>query len=145
MTETAVSEALSASLEDYLEAIFNLLADRPAVRANEVARRLRVSGPSVTVALGRLAARGLIRHAPYASVKLTAAGRARARRIARRHTMLRDFFIEELGAERAEAERCACRIEHVITPGLFDRWVRYVEARRRRRRAPRGKRKGDDA
>lgn len=131
-------DSLSASQEDYLEAIFEILLKRPAVRARDIARRLRVSGPSVTAALRHLAARQLIRYAPYEYVTLTDAGRAVGSRIARRHAVLRDFFIEELGAEPAEAEQCACRVEHVVTPELFERWVCYLQRRRRMRRPGRG-------
>jgi len=128
-------EGLSASQEDYLEAIFEILLERPAVRARDIARRLRVSGASVTTALRLLAGRRLIEYAPYEYVTLTAAGRDVGRRIARRHSVLRDFFVEELGADREEAEQCACRVEHAVTPALFDRWVRYLQQRRRARRA----------
>jgi len=128
---------LSASQEDYLEAIFQLLLDRPAARARDIARRLRVSGASVTTALKHLAARDLIHYAPYEYVTLTAEGRAAARRVARRHAVLRDFFVEELGAEPGEAEACACRVEHAVTPALFERWVRYAQRARRRRRTER--------
>ncbi len=132
---------LSASLEDYLEAIFEILLERPAVRARDLARRLRVSGAAVTAALRVLAARKLISYAPYEYVTLTDAGREAGRRIARRHTVLRDFFVEELGADPDEAEQCACRVEHVLTAALFDRWVEYLQRRRRSRRSrqPRGK------
>ena len=128
-------ENLSASQEDYLEAIFEILLDRPAVRARDIARRLRVSGASVTTALRLLAKRHLIEYAPYEYVALTEVGRDVGRRIARRHSVLREFFIEELGADRDEAEQCACRVEHAVTPALFDRWVRYLQQRRRSRRA----------
>lgn len=128
-------ENLSASQEDYLEAIFEILLDRPAVRARDIARRLRVSGASVTTALRLLAKRHLIEYAPYEYVTLTEVGRDVGRRIARRHSVLREFFIEELGADRDEAEQCACRVEHAVTPALFDRWVRYLQQRRRSRRA----------
>lgn len=138
---TSPSDALSASQEDYLEAIFEILLERPAVRARDIARRLRVSGASVTAALRHLAARKLISYAPYEYVTLTDAGRKAGSRIARRHAVLRDFFVEELGADPAEAEQCACRIEHVVTPALFERWVRYLQQRRRLRRPGRsGKR-----
>lgn len=140
-TLDSTRDSLSASQEDYLEAIFEILLERPAVRARDIARRLRVSGPSVTAALRHLAAKKLIRYAPYEYVTLTDAGRAAGSRIARRHAVLRDFFVEELGAEPAEAEQCACRVEHAVTPDLFERWVRYLQRRRRLRRPGRSGRR----
>jgi DtxR family Mn-dependent transcriptional regulator len=128
--------ALSASQEDYLEAIFNLLLERPAVRARDLARRLGVSGASVTVALRALAARGLVHYAPYELVTLTPEGRAAARRIVRRHQVLRDFFADVLEADPAEAEACACRVEHVLSADLFDRLRRFAETHRQRSGTP---------
>ena len=46
---------LSASLEDYLEAIFHIEKSRRVARAKDIARRLNVKGSSVTGALQALA------------------------------------------------------------------------------------------
>jgi DtxR family Mn-dependent transcriptional regulator len=42
---------LSASMEDYLEAIFHIAADKQAARAKDIAKRLKVNNSSVTGAL----------------------------------------------------------------------------------------------
>ncbi|MDZ4197861.1 MAG: metal-dependent transcriptional regulator [Kiritimatiellia bacterium] len=112
---------LSESQEDYLETILRILEDHPCVHASEIARRMEVSGASVTGALRVLARKRLVRYEPYAPVTLTPTGRSAARRIARRHAALRDFFLVTLRATRAEAERCACRLEHVLPTRLLDR------------------------
>ena len=56
-------QALSASLEDYLEAIFHIVAEKKVARAKEIAEALQVSRPSVTGALHALAERGLVNYA----------------------------------------------------------------------------------
>lgn len=118
---------LSASLEDYLEAIYHLEADRKVARSRDIAARVGVSRSSVTGALKTLAGRGLINYAPYGLVTLTAQGRSAARDVARRHDVLRTFFVDVLAVSDAEAEAAACRMEHVVSPALAERFVEFVE------------------
>ena len=46
------SEALTASMEDYLEAIFYIVAEKGAARAKDISKRLKVNHSSVTGAPG---------------------------------------------------------------------------------------------
>ena len=62
---------LSASLEDYLEAIYQVIQEKDAARAKDVAERLGVAPPSVTNALHALKERELVNHAPYDLITLT--------------------------------------------------------------------------
>lgn len=129
MTTGSAIPGLSESQEDYLEAILRIETGRTAAHAREIARRLDVTGASVTGALRILARKRLVIYKPYAPVRLTPAGRAAARRVSGRHTALRDFFLEVLRATPAEAERCACRIEHVLPPRLLRRLAGLTPAR----------------
>ena len=56
---------LSASMEDYLEAIYEIDQSRRAVRVKDVSQKLGVTMPSVNGALKSLEARGLIKHEKY--------------------------------------------------------------------------------
>ncbi|MCK4511033.1 MarR family transcriptional regulator, partial [bacterium] len=58
-------DGLTESQEDYLEAILAILEDKQAVRAKDIAKRLGVTGPSVTGALHVLSAKGVVNYAPY--------------------------------------------------------------------------------
>lgn len=118
---------LSASLEDYLEAIFELLGDGVAVRSTDVARRLGVGKPAVAAALKALAGRGYISHDPYRAVELTERGRALAAEVVRRHEILQEFLHGMLGVPLPEAAASACRMEHVIRGEALERLVRFVE------------------
>lgn len=122
-----VSETLSASLEDYLEAIYHVVAEKQAVRAKDIASRLKVSRSSVTGALHALARRGLINYAPYDVISLTLEGRSIAGEVIRRHETLRDFFIRVLAIDEAEAEKVACKMEHVVSPTVLERFIQFVE------------------
>lgn len=120
-------EALSASLEDYLQAIYHLEGSGSAVRAKEIADRMNVQGASVTGALKALAVRGLVNYSPYCRITLTPAGRRAAREVVHRHDILREFFLTTLQLESHQAESNACRIEHAIDAAAVDRLVRFLE------------------
>jgi DtxR family transcriptional regulator, Mn-dependent transcriptional regulator len=125
------SPKLSASLEDYLEAIHNVVEEKQAVRAKDIARRLKVRAASVTGALRLLAERGLINYAPYDVITLTAEGERIARDVVRRHKALKSFFLKILGVSETEAEEGACKLEHAISPKILQRLTMladFVEA-----------------
>lgn len=117
---------LSASQEDYIEAISLIIDEKKVVRGKEIARRLKVSGASVTEALRALARKGLINYAPYEVITLTDAGRQAAADVIRRHNALKDFFIRVLCVDPEIAEDGACRVEHAAPPEIIDRMVRFV-------------------
>lgn len=118
---------LSESLEDYLEAILAVEIEKGAARPKDVADRLAVSAPSVTVALQNLSARGLVNYAPYDLVTLTERGRRLAMDVRRRHDALCRFFSELLRLEREEADNLACRMEHSLPPHALGRLVEFMD------------------
>jgi len=122
-----MSETLSRSLEDYLEAIHNITARGGGARVKEIADELKVRMPSVTGALRSLSAKGMVEHRPYDTVRLTDSGSRQAQGIVDRHNAVKSFLVDVLGvgAEAAEAE--ACGIEHAIAPETLDRLVKFVE------------------
>ena len=126
------NEKLSASLEDYLEAIFNLSSGNQIARAKDIARVLDVARASVTGALRTLAERELINYKPYGFITMTERGRKLAWKIARRHEILSFFFAEVLGVEAAAAQRAACRTEHTLGPEVTNRLTAFVEFVRER-------------
>ncbi len=109
-----MSESLTESLEDYLEAIHYIVAEKHAARATDISRRLGVNRSSVTGALRALAQRGLVNYAPYDIITLTPEGEAVAGRVARRHEVLRDFFVNVLAVDDETANRAACGMEHHV-------------------------------
>lgn len=119
--------ALSASLEDYLEAIFHIVRRKHAARPKDISKWLSVGNSSVTGALKALAAKELVNYAPYDVVTLTAHGERLARDVVRRHETLREFFVKVLAADTELAEHAACEMEHAVPAELVDRLVRFVE------------------
>ena len=121
---------LSSSLEDYLEAIYNVIKVKTAARATDIAKKLDVANSSVTNALQILVNRGLINHAPYDIITLTPEGRKIAKRIAWKHEVFRDFFTTVLSIDCDTANKCACSIEHIIPDKVVERFVQYLDFER---------------
>lgn len=119
--------ALSASLEDYLEAIFHIAADKKVARSKDISNRLGVNNSSVTGALRALAERGLVNYAPYDLITLTDEGKAVAEDVIRRHEALRDFFVKVLFIDAQTAEEGACKMEHVIPQSILERFIEFVD------------------
>lgn len=123
---TAV-ETISASLEDYLEAIYQIISEKSAVRPRDIAKRLNITYPSVTGALKLLAEKRLINYTPYDFITLTEEGKTIAKDVIRRHEILRDFFVEVLAVPYDEADKAACQMEHSIPKELVERFVKFIE------------------
>ena len=118
---------LSASLEDYIEAIFNLVLECKVARSKEIAQKLNVSRSSVTGALRLLKDKGLANYEPYGYVTLTDSGRLAAAEIVKKHNILKSFFEKVLGVESGLAQDAACRAEHALGQEIIARLLSYVE------------------
>jgi len=118
---------LSASLEDYLEVIYDIVRHKQAARAKDIADRLHVRAPSVTGALRLLSEKGLINYAPYDIITMTRDGERIARDVTRRHEALKTFFTKILCVDEQEAGDIACRLEHEISPNILKRLKKIVD------------------
>lgn len=106
---------LSRSAEDYLECIGHLCREKGAARVNDIARRLHVKKPSVTVAVRRLSELGYVSYQQYSPIELTARGKQYADRVISAHSILRRFMREVAGLSTERANETACLIEHILT------------------------------
>lgn len=123
----SAAPTLSASLEDYLEAIFVLAREDRVARVRDIAARLNVQMPSVTGAVRSLSAKGLVNYDPYSYITLTPSGEAIARDLFHRHQVLTAFLTDLLGIDPETAERNACHIEHAIEPVVLERLIEFVQ------------------
>jgi DtxR family Mn-dependent transcriptional regulator len=121
MTATLRSEPLTRSVEDYLKAIYHLAREGRPATTSEIAQHLELSPPSVSGMIKRLADQGLLEHAPYKGVELTARGRRAALRMLRRHRIIETFLVERLGYSWDSVHAEAERLEHAVSDGLIDR------------------------
>jgi DtxR family transcriptional regulator, Mn-dependent transcriptional regulator len=117
---------LSASLEDYIEAIYHITTEKQVARGKDIAARLDVSGASVTEALRALSKKGLVNYAPYEVITMTDKGRTVAKDVVHRHNALKQFFIEVLAIDEETAEQGACKVEHTAPREIIDRMVLFI-------------------
>jgi DtxR family transcriptional regulator, Mn-dependent transcriptional regulator len=118
---------LSASLEDYVEAIYHIVNDNGVARSKEIATRLNVSRASVTEALRALSKKKLIIYTPYAAITMTEEGKQIARNVVFKHDVLKRFFTNILDIDEDTAEQSACKIEHSAPPELIDKLINFMD------------------
>lgn len=118
---------LSASLEDYLEIICNLLETSQSVKAVEIAKKLNISRASVSEALSKLADKNLIIYEGHKGITITPDGLKKAKEVILKHQTLTAFFENTLGLSKECAEENACKIEHVIDDDVFFRIKDFQE------------------
>lgn len=117
---------LHESGEMYLETIYVLTQEKPAVRAIDVGEHMGFSKPSVSRAVGLLKKDGYVAVDENGYLVLTQAGLDVAKKIYQRHTMLTQF-LTAIGVDKETAAEDACRIEHAISDTTFVAMKRYVD------------------
>lgn len=112
---------LTEPVEDYLKVIYELETRGGAAATTDVATALQVAPASVTGMIRRLAAQGLLDHAPYRGVRLTEMGRRAALRTIRRHRILETYLTQVLGYAWDCVHDEAERLEHAASDDLIER------------------------
>lgn len=116
------------SMEMYLETVYILEKSYGHAHVSEVAERLDVSKPSVTKAMKQLKAQGLINKEPYGSITLTEKGNVISKKIHKNHKLITLFLEHSLKLEAYEAEKNACKIEHVLSNKMVIAIKEYLKA-----------------
>jgi len=119
--------AITPTMEDYLEAIYNLSTEKRAIRVRDIAKKLDVKMPTVTNMLKTLSEKGLIDYEKYEYLELTAKGSDVGQEIDHRHQILRSFLTTILKIDYAEADEDACKMEHAISPATLEAFVDFME------------------
>lgn len=105
------------STEDYLKTIY-LLSRQGGVHGAAIAELLRVSRPTVSVALKALIREGYVWMDKSRLVYLTGTGTQLAKEIYERHQTFQQL-LEGLGVDPETAARDACEMEHSVGPESF--------------------------
>lgn len=127
ITDASGTSALTESMEDYLEEIYNLTNINHVARVRDIASAIGVSMSSVTGALKKLAARDLINYDKYQYITLTDQGKALAAEIKGRHRILARFLENALGLSSDSAQTNACRMEHALDGEATERFLTFLE------------------
>lgn len=120
-------KGLSASQEDYLESIYIISKEIGTVRTKGLAKKLKVSLPSVTEAVKRLSKNGLLKYKRYGSIVLTEKGRKKAKQIYHKHKTLFNFLVNVLKLNKETAEIDACKIEHALSQVTLNKLTKFLK------------------
>jgi DtxR family Mn-dependent transcriptional regulator len=93
--------------------------------SSQLAARLGLAPSSVTEMVKKLTVQGLVEHALYGTIVLTARGRAEALRMVRRHRLIETWLVSEFGYGWDEVHDEAEVLEHVVS----DRMIDAIDAR----------------
>lgn len=118
---------MTASLEDYLEAVLVLSQSNGEVRLTDIAAMLNVSKPSANRAVNTLTQNGFLSHETYGAITLTPEGETYAASVLHRHKLLKHFLNDTLGVSEATAEEDACKMEHVMSAETIEKLYDYLE------------------
>ncbi|MDQ6830509.1 MAG: metal-dependent transcriptional regulator, partial [Gemmatimonadota bacterium] len=119
-------DELTAPVEDYLKAIYELERLSGAAATTEIAHRLDIAPASVSGMVRRLADQGLLAHERYRGAKLTDEGRRVALRTIRRHRVIEAYLTRALGYDWDRVHDEAERLEHAASDELIDRMAAAI-------------------
>jgi DtxR family Mn-dependent transcriptional regulator len=113
----------SLTVENYVKTIYVLAqkASAAEVATGQIAAALGVLPGTVTSMLKTLDESNLATYTPYEGVRLTAAGRALALRVLRRHRLIEQFLSQTLNLTWDEVHEEAEHMEHAVSDALVDR------------------------
>ena len=111
----------TASVQDYLAAIYDLAGSGRPVIGARLAKHLGVSAPAVTESIQRMGRGGYVKVGRGKELILTPKGRQIAEVMARRHRLLERWLTDTLGLNWTDAHEEAHRLEHALSPRVEDR------------------------
>jgi DtxR family transcriptional regulator, Mn-dependent transcriptional regulator len=116
-------EPLSATVEEYLETVYNMGVENEVVIGARLAEKFGVAPPTVTEMLKRLVRDGYIEMDNKRVVTLTEEGNQAAEAVLRRHRLTERFLVDMLGMQWHQVHEEACRLEHFISGAVEARVI----------------------
>lgn len=114
------------SEEMYLETILLLKQKKGQVRSVDIVEELGYAKSSVSRAVNLLAKNKYIEISSSGDISMTEEGLKKANDIYERHEAITQLLMK-IGADSELAEDNACRIEHVISPELFELIKKFLK------------------
>lgn len=109
-------------IETYLKAVFNAGEwSTDLVTVGYLANRLGLAPSSVSETVRKLTERGLLTHARYGAISLTADGERVALGMVRKHRLIETFLVDYLGYGWDEVHDEAEVLEHAVSDTFVDR------------------------
>jgi Mn-dependent DtxR family transcriptional regulator len=112
-------DRLTASMEDYLEMIYRLSAEKGYTRTHDLSAALNVQPPSTTRMIQRMSELRIVNYEKYGIITLSQKGKDIGAALLRRHMMVEEF-LELIGIAKNILEETE-KIEHTISVDTLQR------------------------
>lgn len=115
----------SKTVEDYLEAIYNITQVKGYARVKDISRELKVRPPTVSEMLKKLSDNGLVNYEKYSGVTLTKKGERIGKIVKTRHETIKKF-LRIILIPKEIADKSACEMEHHLDPKTIEQLTKFV-------------------
>jgi len=112
---------ITASLEDYIEAIYIFHINNSHICITDIGEFLKVKKPSVVHALKHLEELKFIKKKRYGEITLTKKGLMQGKEVFTRHAILKKFLSEILEVDEQNANIDACKLEHILSEASLNK------------------------
>lgn len=116
---------IKESAENYLEAILMIKKEKGSVRSIDIANELKITKPSVSVAMKNFREEEYIKVDEDGNISLTAKGKKIAESVYERHQVIAKFLMS-IGVDEKTAYEDSCKIEHDISKQTFEKLKEYL-------------------
>jgi len=111
----------SPTEENYLKALFSLANEKNEVSVSDLSQALNVSNPTTNSMVKRLSEKEWVDYKKYRPIRITSKGMELAASIIRKHRLTEMYLVEKMGFGWEEVHEIAEQIEHIHSPGFFNR------------------------
>ena len=121
-----MNERKSVVVEEYLQVIYSLLAEKEPIKAVTLTKWLKSSPSTVHATLSRLQRDKLVKVTKKKEIVLTDKGMEKAERLIRRHRLVEWFLCNTLGISWHEVHKHAHVLEHGLTPLVEEKLAEFL-------------------
>lgn len=117
---------LTNSQEEYLKTIYILEKSSEKVRVTDIAKKLKITKPSVNRGIKNLRDLDLIEYQVYGDINLTYQGEEKAKEIIRKQDIIKMFLVDVLDVDEKDAEEEAKSMKHIMSPDTTKKLEKYI-------------------
>ncbi|MDD3303851.1 MAG: metal-dependent transcriptional regulator [Clostridia bacterium] len=118
---------MSATLEEYLKTVYVLIAKNGTARVTDIACSLSCSKPSVNRAIKLLKEDGFIDYESYGDILLTTKGKEKAKKIVKRHEIIKGFLVQVLEVNEIVADKEANTMKYAVSEDTIKKFEEYIK------------------
>lgn len=111
----------------YLMGIRDLIKHYGYARVSDVARELKITRGSASLAMKTLREKGLVSEDENKFLRLTAKGEGLAQTVLSKRIILMSFFRDVLHVDPEQAEVDSCKIEHLVSKESGEKLLRFLK------------------